>query len=45
MKRMLNQEKKISRVLAELTKIQRNDSDKEIANILENIKKDLNALV
>lgn len=45
MKRMLNQEKKIGEVLAELTKIQQNDSDKEIANILENIKKDLKALV
>lgn len=45
MKRMLNQEKKIEKVLAELTKIQENDSDKEIANILESIKRELNCLV
>lgn len=45
MKRMLNQEKKIEKVLAELTKIQKNDSDKEIANVLESIKKELNCLV
>lgn len=45
MKRMLNQEKKIEKVLAELTKIQVNDSDKEIANILESIKNQLNCLV
>ena len=45
MKRTLNQEKKIGKVLAELTKIQKNYSDKEIANVLENIKKELNYLV
>lgn len=45
MKRMLNQEKRIEKVLAELKKIQVNDSDKEISNILENIKKELNCLV
>lgn len=45
MKRTLNQEKRIERVLAELTKIQKNDSDKQIANVLENIKKELNCLV
>lgn len=45
MKRTLNQEKKIEKVLLELTKIQTNDSDKEIANVLENIKKELNCLV
>lgn len=45
MKRTLNQEKKIEKVLAELTKIKKNNTDKEIAIILENIKKDLNALV
>ena len=45
MKRTLNQEKKIASVLAELTKIQNNDSDKQIANILEHIKKELNCLV
>jgi predicted DNA-binding protein YlxM (UPF0122 family) len=45
MKRTLNQEKRIEKVLAELTKIQKNDSDKQIASILENIKKELNCLV
>ncbi len=45
MKRTLNQEKKIEKVLFELTKIQKNDSDKEIADVLENIKKELNCLV
>ena len=45
MKRTLSQEKKIEKVLSELTKIQKNDSDKQIAAILENIKKELNCLV
>ena len=45
MKRMLNQEKRIEKVLAELTKIQKNDSDQEIAHILESIKRELNCLV
>ena len=45
MKRMLNQEKKIEKVLLELTKIQKDYSDKEIANVLENVKKELNCLV
>jgi len=45
MKRTLNQEKKIATVLAELTKIQKNDSDKQIANILEHVKRELNCLV
>ena len=45
MKRTLNQEKKIEKVLFELTKIQKNDSDKQIASILENIKKELNDLI
>ena len=45
MKRTLNQEKKIKKVLSELTKIQENDSDQEIASVLENIKKELNCLV
>lgn len=45
MKRTLNQEKKIEKVLAELTKIQKNDSDKQVANVLEHIKKELNCLV
>ncbi len=45
MKRTLNQEKKIEKVLSELTKIQKNYSDKKIASVLENIKKELNYLV
>ena len=45
MKRTLSQEKKIEKVLSELTKIKKNDSDKQIAAILENIKKELNCLV
>ena len=45
MKRMLNQEKKIEQVLSELTKIQKNSSDKQVENILETIKKELNCLV
>ena len=45
MKRMLNQEKKIEKVLSELTKIQKNYSDKQVASVLENIKKELNCLV
>lgn len=45
MKRTLNQEKKIEKVLLELTKIQDDYTDKEIANVLENVKKELNCLV
>ena len=45
MKRTLNQEKRIEKALAELTKIQKDYSDKEIANVLENVKKELNCLV
>ena len=45
MKRMLNQEKRIEKVLVELTKIQKDYSDKQISNVLENIKKELNCLV
>ena len=39
MKRTLNTEKKIEKVLSELTKIQKDYSDKQIANVLETIKK------
>ena len=45
MKRTLNQEKKITKVLAELTKIQKDYSDKQVASVLENIKKELNCLI
>ncbi len=44
MERTLKQEKKIEKVLFELTKIQKNYSDEKIANILESIKKELNCL-
>ena len=45
MKWTLNTEKKIEKVLSELTKIQKDYSDKQIANVLETIKKELNCLV
>ena len=45
MKRTLNQEEKIAQVLSELTKIQKGSSDKQVAKILECIKKELNCLV
>ena len=45
MKRTLNQAKKITKVLAELTKIQKDYSDKQVASVLENIKKELNCLI
>ena len=45
MKRMLTQEKRIQKALSELTKIQKDYSDKEIANVLENVKKQLSYLV
>ena len=45
MNRTLNQEKKIEQVLSELTKIQKDSSDKKVASILETIKKELNCLV
>ena len=45
MKRMLKQEEKLEKVLSELTKIQKDSSDKKVAKILESIKKELNCLV
>lgn len=45
MKRTLNQEKKIEKALSELTKIQKDYSDKQIASVLETIKKELSCLV
>ena len=45
MKRTLETEKRIERALEELTKIQKDYSDKQIANVLESIKKQLNCLV
>ncbi|MGN1298184.1 MAG: putative DNA-binding protein [Clostridia bacterium] len=45
MKRTLNQEKRIEKALSELTKIQKDFSDKQVASVLESIKKELNCLV
>ena len=45
MKRTLKQEEQIVNVLQELTKIQTQFTDKQIAQILENIKAELNCLV
>lgn len=45
MKRTLNQEKKIEKALSELTKIQKEYSDKQIANVIESIKKELNCII
>ena len=45
MRRTLNQEKKIDKILVKLTKIQKDSSDKQIANILESIKKELDCLI
>ena len=45
MKRTLKQEKKISEILSEITKIQKDYSDEKIANILESIKKELQCLL
>ena len=45
MKRTLETEKRIEKALEELTKIQQNYSDKQIANVLEHVKKQLNCLV
>ena len=45
MKKTLNQERKIQEVLSELTKIQKDYSDKQVATILDSIKKELNCLV
>ncbi|MDO5556378.1 MAG: sigma factor-like helix-turn-helix DNA-binding protein [Clostridia bacterium] len=45
MKRMFKQEEKISVILSELTKIQEESSDKQIAQILTHVKKELSCLV
>jgi hypothetical protein len=45
MKKMLNQEQKLQKVLLELSKIQEEYSDKQVATILDSIKKELNSLV
>lgn len=45
MKKTINQEQKIQRILFNLTKIQKDSSDKQVSCILEEIKKELNCLV
>ncbi len=45
MKRMLQQEKKISDVLSELTKLQTNSSDKQVQKVLNHIMQELSCLV
>ena len=45
MQKTLKQEKKISEILSELTKIEEKFSDKEIASVLEHIKEELNYVV
>ena len=45
MKKTINQEQKIQQVLWNLTKIQKDSSDKQVNSILEEIKKELNCLV
>ena len=45
MKKTINQEQKIQQVLWNLTKIQKDSSDKKVTNILEEVKKELNCLV
>ena len=45
MKRMKKQDEKISSVLAELSKIETRFTDKQIEEILEHVKKELNCLV
>ena len=45
MKKTMMQEEKIAVILSEITKIKQQSSDKEVAKILEHIKKELNCLV
>ena len=45
MKTTVKQEKKIAEILSQLTKIQHQFSDEQIAAILENIKQELNGIV
>ena len=45
MKKTLMQEETISAILSEISKIENNSSDKEIANILQDVKNKLNCLV
>lgn len=45
MKKTFKQEEKIAIILSELTKIQKRSTDKQIAEILTHVKKELNCLV
>ncbi len=45
MKKTLQQDKKISEVLSELTKLQTNSSDKQVQKVLNHIMQELNCLV
>lgn len=45
MKKTTNQEKRIEKAIQELTKIQKETTNKQIASKLENIKKEINNLV
>ena len=45
MKRMFKQEDKIANILSELTRIENRSTDKQIAKILTNVKKELNCLI
>ena len=45
MKKTINQEQKIQQVLWNLTKIQKDSSDKKVSNILEEVKKELNCIL
>ena len=45
MKKAINQEEKIQEILFNLTKIEKDSTDKQVTSILEEIKKELNCLV
>ncbi|MBQ9658150.1 MAG: putative DNA-binding protein [Clostridia bacterium] len=45
MKKTITQEQKIQEVLSELSKIQKNSTDKQIENILNSIRKELSYIV
>ena len=45
MRKTINQEKQIQNILLNLNKIQKDSSDKQVSNILEEIRKELNCLV
>ena len=44
MKMMFKQEKKIENILLEITKIQKEYSDEQVASLLEHIKNELNCI-